>query len=581
MARILLLDLDERVRRALRGILNRGGHRLVVANTTTEAWDLIQRNLGVDLVFTEITLGDANGLTLVQRLKDHRILRLLPVVIYTERGDRATVKRAIELRVQNFLIKPYYEDDVFAAVDKAQAAAWRHRLFEDEKSFCKLMDLTPEALHQQFDRLEHDLSQARIHLQRAADLRRPSEIANLVHPLKESTAACGAWGVADCLDQLVTHSSAGQWEAMENDLDLLDFAGRLIRARLNPVQASLDFLDEAAREAEIYRLESARWLAAPARQACPVVPWIQLQQAVAGLRGCPVIESSVASFQLQATGLKSSINPLMDLVARDPGLSMQMLVSANRRYAAAEDYNRIEDARLAASQLGELALQAEARGLLTVTEGAFNQPPHFSWARFWTFQRGVARIARLICRDLGYHSLEPAAGTAGQLHGIGKLIIAHLHPAGFQAILQHARLEKLSLRDTERLFLGGSAAEIAGAFAEQNGLSRRLVHALRWIDAPADAPADRVLVAILSLARSLCQHNQVGTSGEPVGGHPPPLEETPEWEILREGLYPSFNLRQFELKVHAYCAQIRTELSGHKSGATVGALTTAHSAAPV
>lgn len=574
MARILLLDPDERARLALKGILSHGGHRLATAATAAEAWDFIHRNPGVDLVFTETRLREGDGLAFVQRLKQHCLLKLLPVVVYTATPDRAAVRRAIELRVQNFLIKPYHDDDIFAAIDQAEATPWRSRLFEEEQSFCKLMGLAPAQHRHLLEELARALEAASEPLLKWAGLRSAPDIAHVTGPLREHASGAGAWGVADVLGQIATHAAENQWSQLQPDLASLAFAAHLIRCQLDPAHASLDFLAQDEREAERHRLERLHWLAAPEEGRCPVVPWEQLQQEIAALRGCPVIDSSVAAFQLAANGHPACINPLMDLVARDPGLSTQMLIAANHVHPAAEDFNRIEDARLAVGQLGEAALEAEGRNLVVTAESHFTLPPDFSWPQFWTFQRGVARVAQLICRELEFDSLDQIARTAGQLHAVGKLILAHLHPAGFQAVLEYARLHQASLAEAERLFFGATTAEIGGHFAESHGLSPRLARVMRWIDEPARAPADQVLVAIISLARDLCRHNRVGASGDPMLDHPPPLEETPEWQILREGLYPSFNPRKFELKVHAYCTQIRTEFSGHQAG-TVGELVAA------
>jgi CheY-like chemotaxis protein/HD-like signal output (HDOD) protein len=579
MARILLLDPDERTRLALKGILGRGGHRLATAAGAAEAWSFIQRNPAVDLVFSELRLSEGDGLSFVQRLKHHCLLKHLPVVIYAAHADRPTVKRAIEFRVQNFLLKPYREDDIFAALDQAASSPWRERLFEPEATFCQLMGLAPEQLRHQLDALATAIDTCRTPVRQHAALRAQTDVAHLIDPLRERASAAGAWGVADALSQLSTHAAENHWGLIEADLDGLAFAVQLIRNRLDPTHGALDFLDHDERDAELQRRERTRWLAAPAEGRCPVVPPEQLARELASLRGCPVIDTSAAAFQLAATGRPGCINPLMDLVARDPGLSTQMLAAANRLHPAAEDYNRIEDARLAVTQLGETALEAEGRNLVITPSRAFNLPPAFDWPQFWTFQRGVARIAQLICRDLEFYSLEQIARTAGQLHAVGKLILAHLHPAGFQATIEHARLHRVPLRESERLYFGTTTAEIGGQFAEAQGLSPRFARVMRWIDEPAAAPADQMLVAIISLARDLCRHNRVGASGDPMLEHPPPLEETPEWQILREGLYPSFNPRKFELKVHAYCGQIRTEFSGHQSG-TVAELITTRAADP-
>ena len=129
----------------------------------------------------------------------------------------------------------------------------------------------------------------------------------------------------------------------------------------------------------------------------------------------------------------------------------------------------------------------------------------------------------------------------------------------------------LRLRQTEKLFLGCTTMELGAHFAERTGLSRRFVHVMRWIDDPAAATDDAKLVAILSLARDLCRHNQVGASGDPAHANFVPIEQTDEWRILRESIYPSFNLQKFEKQIHAQCARLRTEFSGRQTG-TVGEL---------
>ncbi|HET7537317.1 MAG TPA: HDOD domain-containing protein, partial [Candidatus Didemnitutus sp.] len=291
---------------------------------------------------------------------------------------------------------------------------------------------------------------------------------------------------------------------------------------------------------------------------------------IAALPGCPVIASAAASFQMIANGHPSCINPLMDLVARDPGLSAQMLVAANKaRPSTTDDTDRIEDARLAVGLLGEQRLEQLARNLLVVEVRVLDLPPAFNWSRYWTYQRGVARVAQIICRDLEFNSLEPVARAAGQLYDIGKLLLAYLHPGGFRAVMEHARLHRQPLREVEKLYLGCTTKQLGVHFAEHFGLARRFANVMRWIDDPAAATEDANLVAIISLARDLCQHNQVGASGDPAAEKFKLIEDTAEWHILRESVYPSFNLHKFEKQIHAHCAKLRTELSGQQAG-TVG-----------
>ena len=566
MARILLLDPSETARRALQGILARGDHKLVAVDGPSQAWTLLRRNPGVDLVITELSLSGGNGLDFIKQLKADPLLKLLPVIVYTADGNRDAVRQAVGLGVQNFLIKPYHDDNIFAELDKAEANPWRDRHFEEEKSFCKLMGYTPADLHRMLEELRPALAALLEPLRKCAETGDRRSVTGLTAALRENAEAAGAWCLVESLQQLATLATEGQWAAWPSALATLDFCTLLIAWRADPGRDhSPDF--NPREETHPESAEQVAWAAAPAEGRCPLFSREQMLRKVEALTGCPVIASAAASFQMIANGHPSCINPLMDLVARDPGLSVQVLLAANKAHPpAADDLDRIEDARLAVGQLGELRLEQLARNLLLVEERIMNLPPAFSWPRYWTYQRGVARIAQIICRDLEFNSLEPIARTAGQLHDIGKLLLAHLHPGGFRALLEHARQHHLPLQEAENLFLGCTTMELAAHFAAHAGLSRHYTNVMRWIDDPAAAMEDRNLVAIISLARDLCQHNHVGTSGDPVRAEAMSIEATAEWAILRESVYPSFNLKKFEDAIHAHCHQLRTEFSGHQAG---------------
>jgi CheY-like chemotaxis protein len=570
MANVLLVDPNDVARKAMQGILARGGHRFTAVASIADALALVRRNVRVDLVFSELKLSGDGGLSFVRQLKADRLLHDLPIVIYTAHADRDSVKRAIDLHVQNFLIKPYHDDDIFKEIEKAVSNPWRATHFEEEKSFCRLIGTTPDELHHQLGALRDALSVARAEFERGASLSDHQIIAPLLTSLREQAETIGAWCVVEALTQLGEHTSAGTWSTVPADLEQLDFAGELIAHWIDPQRLAPDFLSPEARDrpAANVALERERrvWLAAPREGRCPCVDWTQLVREAVALAGAPVIDSAAANFQMVATGHPSCINPLMDLVARDPGLTAQMLVAGNRAHPSAEEFNRIEDARLAVGQLGEVRLQEEARRLVVIDSRTFQLEPAMSWASYWTFQRAVARVAQLLCKELEFYSLEATARTAGQMHDLGTLLLARLRPAGFQAITEHARTHRQPLRAVEQIYLGGTTPQLAAAFADQMALSRRFKNVLRWFEHPHEATEDRPLVAIISLSRELCRQNAVGTSGDPLLEHPTPLEETPEWAILREGLYPSFNFQRFEQKVHSYCEQLSTELSGHEAG---------------
>jgi len=563
MANILLLDPNDTARRAMHGILARASHRMAAVDTGKAAWDFITQTVRVDLMVVELALGEGSGLAFVERLKSDCLLKLLPVIVYTGHASREIVKRGLELHVQNFLIKPYHDDNLYAEVAKALSHPWRNRHFEEENSFCKLMGYQPAELKRMLDQLRSELELARPALRKAAELQAAPSAAVMLAPLATQAEAAGAWGVVDCLKDLDNSARGGRWADFLQILGTLEFAGRLIFHQLNPGLVPLEFLGEREQHTEIEARARAVWFHAEAEQRCPVTTRAQIEREVEGLTGCPVVDSTAAAFQMAANGHPSCLNPLMDLVAKDPGLTAQMLIAANRAKHPTDDGPAaIEDPRLAVGLLGELRLAAQAHSLLTVSERLLALPPLLSWRQYWMFQIGTARMARFASSALELPSLAEPAFVAGLLHDLGKLLLLHLHPYAFEAILDHARQSGGSMAVSERRLLGCTTQEMAAHFAGKQGLPRRYANVMRWHQAPEEATEDQELVAVVSLARELCRQNHVGASGGKSARAAVPLEETAEWAVLRQSVFPGFNLRTFELQVHTECRELKLELHG-------------------
>lgn len=565
MANVLLVDPNVIARKALKGILARGNHRFFAAATAREAWDFIQRNVKVDLVFVELKLEGDDGLTLIERLHRDALLKLLPVVIYTATTSREVVNRAMALKVQNFLVKPYHDECIFAEITKGLSNPWRLQHFEEQNSFCRMMGLTPPELHRMLDQLRTAVATTGTAMAAAV---RPRDSQGLLRQLVELSShaeTAGAWGLVECIAQLRAKAENAAWPEFNAGMAELDFASRMIFYHLNPDLLPEEFLSSEESHAKDEEQARVRWSDAPAQNRCPVVAWPELEQQLNALAGCPVIDSVAAAFQMTATGHPSSLAPLMDRAEKDPGLAAQLLIAANRVRANAEnDTDPIEDPRLCIGLLGEVRLAALAGGLLQAEERRMHLPP-CTWAHFWMLQIGVARMARYTCNYLELYSMEARAYTAGLLHDLGKLLLLHLHPHGFAAILDYARRHALPMAEVEKLFLGCTTQEIAAHFAEQHGLPKSYCHVMRWFTDPVQATDNVELVAIVALAHDICLQNHVGWSGDTPKKHGLPLADTPAWRILGPGVFPSFDLKKFEAEAHAECRKLRQELHGRAS----------------
>ncbi len=569
MANILLVDSGETARSAMRGMLERGNHRFAAVETEPAAWAFIAEHLRIDLVIMDLRFSDGTGIGLLRRLRADPQFMGLPVLVYTTNASRNDVKTCLEAKVQNFLMKPYDEEVVFQEVEKAVANPWREALFEEERSFCQMMNYRVTDLHKMLRdvgrQCEAVVPKLRHWVEAAAEysgeqgLELPAEVLEL----KDAAEAAGAWGVVETLSAVQDCAKRGHEAKCPAVFESLVRAARFIDLRLEPDLPCLGFMDE--REVGAHEEEKARavWLNAPEEGRCPMSTWEDLQRRIEGMKGCPVIDSAAAAFKMTATGHPSCINPLMDLVARDPGLSAQMLISVNQSHPVDDERSRIEDARSAVSQLGEMKLAALSGSLVTLDQSTLTVPPNFSWPQYWIFVRAVARVAQHICEQLELYSLEPAARTAGELHDIGKLVLAHLEPIGFQVILEHTRRRRMALAETEKLFLDATSAQMGAHFAERFGLSVRFTNVIRWMAAPESAGEDARLAAVVSLARDFCERAGVGSSGNYVDPEAPFMaDQCAAWTVLQDCVFPSFNLREFEQGIFILCRALKSELAG-------------------
>lgn len=561
MANLLLLDESDVAGRAFQGIVARGQHRCFVATKAEDAWRMLREGVVFDLVFLELKLGEGSGLGFLQRLRSDWFWKILPVVIYTSETDSKVVKKALGLRVQNYLIKPYNDDSIHAEIAKAMQNPWRDLHFEEAKSFCALMDLQPETLREMRREVMVGFDKAAQTFPAWAESRQNEEVFAQTSALATQAEAAGVWAGVDFLRDLQNNAAAGTWSAFTRCREVLDFASRLVFCQLNPSYAPdcMRTEEELGRDKE--EIERRRWVGIDVDRSGPVVDAAGLEAQVKALASCPVVDTAAAAFQMVADGRGSMMVQVMDLVASDPGLAVHVLATANDMQS--DDMTPIVDVRCAAGLLGELKLKAMAKSLPVALERHANCGS-FTWSAYWMHQVAVGKLAEFVCSYLDFSYLASTAGTAGLIHDVGRMFLLRLHPFGLQAAMHYAREKKVSLAVAERKHFGCTSRDLARAFAELGVLPPVYANVLKWIEEPDHAEDDRELVAMVAIARHLCLHAHVGTNGDPLVGGNVPLASTPAWRILQPRLFPSFDVKKFEVQAHAYCMRLRSELSGQR-----------------
>jgi len=120
MARILVVDDEELIQKALRRILEAEDHDVATAADGAEAWALLEAG-GVDLLMTDLFMPHVDGIELLTRLLE---IDDAPPVIAMSGGGRIVkntdaLTDAAVMGADSILQKPFTPDEVRAAVSEA------------------------------------------------------------------------------------------------------------------------------------------------------------------------------------------------------------------------------------------------------------------------------------------------------------------------------------------------------------------------------------------------------------------------------------------------------------------------------
>jgi nitrogen regulation protein NR(I) len=118
--KILIIDDDEGICYSLARLLA-SDERRVTAVQTPEAGFEALRGEDPDLVLLDVRIGGANGLEILQRIREERPLQL--VVIMTAHGTTETAIEAMKRGAYDYIVKPFDSNAFMALVHKALQAA--------------------------------------------------------------------------------------------------------------------------------------------------------------------------------------------------------------------------------------------------------------------------------------------------------------------------------------------------------------------------------------------------------------------------------------------------------------------------
>jgi len=113
--RILIVDDEQEITLVLRSGLAKHGYDVRVAGEGQAALELFHA-WTPDLVVTDLSMPNMNGLKLCQRL---RVISSIPIIVLSVKGDEATKVEALDAGADDYVTKPFAIGELLARVRAA------------------------------------------------------------------------------------------------------------------------------------------------------------------------------------------------------------------------------------------------------------------------------------------------------------------------------------------------------------------------------------------------------------------------------------------------------------------------------
>jgi chemosensory pili system protein ChpA (sensor histidine kinase/response regulator) len=112
----LVVDDSITVRRVTQRLLERHGMRVMTAKDGVDALSILQDHLP-DIILLDIEMPRMDGYELASQVRADARLAEIPIVMITSRVGEKHRARAIELGVNDYLGKPYQENQLLDAIE--------------------------------------------------------------------------------------------------------------------------------------------------------------------------------------------------------------------------------------------------------------------------------------------------------------------------------------------------------------------------------------------------------------------------------------------------------------------------------
>ena len=118
---ILVVDDDDMNLQMAEFILKKEMDVEVLAESGYKCIALLQKKMAVDLILLDIQMPRMDGIKTLETIRSHGEWKDIPVIFLTASADRHTVVKASQLKVDDYIKKPFTPADLVERVNKVLA----------------------------------------------------------------------------------------------------------------------------------------------------------------------------------------------------------------------------------------------------------------------------------------------------------------------------------------------------------------------------------------------------------------------------------------------------------------------------
>ncbi len=109
------------------------GYRIIMAKDGVQAWSLLEKSPeNYDAVLLDRIMPRMGGMEVLQRIKNHDLLKTVPVIFQTSKAEKTDILEGLQAGAYYYLTKPYEKETLRAVVKTAISDYIRYKSLRDK-----------------------------------------------------------------------------------------------------------------------------------------------------------------------------------------------------------------------------------------------------------------------------------------------------------------------------------------------------------------------------------------------------------------------------------------------------------------